>query len=262
MPTSFPGAHNTGVPAGVTLTRYTSPCTILQDGKQLVRREIRCGRLVIKAKNVVIRQSKVVGVVNTEAGGSVTIEDSEVDAGKAYAAAVGHENIKIYRSNIHGGQHSVQCAAYCHIQDSWLHGQYLPPDGEWHLNAFISNGGHDMTLIHNTLACDNPGNSVGGGCTADASLFGDFAGNRNIRFERNLFVASSEFSYCTYAGYQENKKYGTEVANIVYIDNVFQRGRNSKCGGHGPVTGFNSRSPGNVWSGNVWDDGTPVRPSL
>ena len=40
----------------------------------------------------------------------------------------------------------------CLVQDSYLHGQYLPPDEPWHLGGFLSDGGRNMTLQHN-LSC-------------------------------------------------------------------------------------------------------------
>ena len=54
----------------------------------------------------------------------------------------------------------------------------------------------------------------------------------------------------------------TNATNQRFTDNVFQRGTNRKCGAYGPVTSFDRNGTGNVWSGNVWDDGTPVAPAL
>ena len=39
---------------------------------------------------------------------------------------------------------------------------------------------------------------------------------------------------------------------------MFQRGANRKCGSYGAVTSFDKNRTGNVWSGNMWDDGTAV----
>ena len=44
----------------------------------------------------------------------------------------------------------------------------------------------------------------------------------------------------------------------MFTNNVFQRGGNSKCGTYGPVTNFNKSGAGNVWSGNIWDNGAAV----
>ncbi|MBX7267811.1 hypothetical protein KIF24_18405 [Micromonospora sp. Llam7] len=242
------------------LGRYSGSCTITKAGTVIDKRHVRCS-LLIKAKNVVIRSSRVDGSVQLEGGGySVRIEDAEIDGGQAQAPAVGYENVTVLRSEIRGGQASVNCYRNCHVQDSWLHSQHLPDGGDWHLNAFLSNGGSDIRLVHNTLSCDRPNNAAGGGCTANASIFGDFGPNRNYTIQDNFFVASAEMSYCFYGGFDEHKEYGTQVSGIVVTGNVFQRGRNGKCGGHGPATSWARSAPGNVWRDNVWSDGKALPP--
>jgi hypothetical protein len=90
-------------------------------------------------------------------------------------------------------------------------------------------------------------------------IFGDFAPNSYITFDHNLFVASPYLSYCTYGGSQDNKNYGAD--HIVFTSNLFQHGANGDCGRYGPVAHYSTTAPGNVWSGNTWDDGTAVNPS-
>ena len=46
----------------------------------------------------------------------------------------------------------------------------------------------------------------------------------------------------------------------MFTNNVFQRGRNNKCGYYGPVTSYDASKAGNVWSNNIYDDGSPVSP--
>ena len=46
----------------------------------------------------------------------------------------------------------------CLVQDSYLHGQYLPRERAWHLGGFLSDGGQNMTLRHNFIVCDQPVN--------------------------------------------------------------------------------------------------------
>jgi hypothetical protein len=258
IPREFPGPDDTGVPAGVELTPYQGECEIREANTVIEARVLECP-LNIYAPDVVVRNSKVVGQVDVLSG-SLTIEDSEVDNGTNFSAAVGGDHLTVLRSDIHGGETSVNCGS-CHIEDSWLHGQYVPPDGDWHLDAYLSNGGSDVTLVHNTLACDHPGTPNGGGCTAAAAIFGDFGPLSNFTFDGNLFVASPNLAYCFYGGTQDNKPYGLETTNIVVVNNVFQRGQNGECGGYGPVTAFDENRPGHRWEGNVWDDGEPLGPS-
>lgn len=258
--TGYPGESSTGVRDGIRLEDYAGPCTIREDNTHIEGATVRC-KLFVMARNVVILDSVVRGTVEVVGQeSSLTIEDSEIDGGNAYEPTVGSENVTMRRTEVTGGQHSVLCHTNCIIEDSWLHGQFLPPDEAWHLNAFLSNGGSNVILYHNTLACDAEPNPVDGGCTANASIFGDFAPNSYYTFDSNLFVASSYMSYCAYAGLDPAKEFGTMVDHIVFTNNVFQHGDNGQCGQYGPATSFDPSASGNVWTNNVWDDGLLINP--
>ena len=91
------------------------PCSIT-DCQHRDRRQDRQLRLGdSSAANVTIRNSKVNGTVilDTDLPGSsawsLTLQDTEVDGGPVQLSAVGWGNLKVIRSNIHGGQTSVQC---------------------------------------------------------------------------------------------------------------------------------------------------------
>lgn len=260
---SWPGPGNTGVPAATALTKYTGPCTITKDGTTLTKVDATgCGMLEIKARNVTITTSRVPIINATADGMSVAISDSDVTAGEWSGGAVWGQNITATRLNVTGGQHSVHCAGNCTVVDSWLHDQYNPAGQAYHNNAFISNGGSTMVVRHNTLACTPSNNSTGGGCTADLSLFGDFAPISDVIVDGNLFVANNNgISYCLHAGYNASKKYGTNPTGIKITNNVFQSGPNGLCGVWGPVTSFLSTGAGNVWSNNTFDRGGPVNPA-
>jgi hypothetical protein len=263
-PGGFPGPGNTGVPAGARLSTYTGPCTITKNGAVVTDKTIKCDPFLIKAKEVTIRRSQLLGsLVTTEATPySFLLEDSEVDAGVYQGPAVGSTNMTIRRSNIHGGQANVLCYAKCDIQDSWLHGPGLKEGADWHLNAFLANdtdssGRSDVTLVHNTIHCDTRQNSAGGGCSGDLSLFADFGPVSHVTVRGNLFGASPDISYCVYGG-SSTKEYSGGVQHIVFEDNVFQRGSNRKCSAYGPVTSFDTRLTGNVWKNNRWEDGSAI----
>jgi len=242
----------------VKLSPYKGSCTITKSGTVIDSKDVGCS-IIVKTSNVVIRKSKVTGTVKVEGdANSLRIEDSDIDGGQAYEHTVGFENLTVLRSDIVGGQTSVNCYHDCLIQDSFLHGQYVPEGDDWHLNAFLSNGGNNIKLIGNTLQCDHVTNAAGGGCTANASIFGDFGPNANYTITGNLFVASPQMSYCLYGGYDAKKEFGTQVSNIVVTGNVFQRGSNGKCASYGAVTSFDAGASGNVWRDNVWDDGKAV----
>ena len=256
---AWPDASNTGVPSGTSLSTYSGPCTITTANTVIDAKTVNCD-VIIKASGVKISRSHINGRIGSTSGGSVTISDTYIDGGKQETfPAVGQQNITLQRVNVVGGQHSVQCYSNCRIEDSYLHAQTQPAD-VGHVNAFISNGGSGFYLKHNTLHCTVTPTGKGGGCTADASLFGDFGQVNNATFENNLFRAnSSGAGFCTQAGYNPGKNYPNST-NIVYRGNVFERGSNGKCGIYGPVTAFNPSASGNVWSGNVWTDGASVNP--
>src|SRR4029079_9333988 len=120
-----------------------------------------------------------------------------------------------------------------------------------------------LTLRHNSLHCSYTGPYNGDtlGCSADLTGYPDFAPIKNNTIDRNLFVASPGGGFCAYGGATSGKPYSgdpTNATNQTFTNNVFQRGTNNKCGSYRPVTSFNPSESGNVWAGNVWDDGTTV----
>ena len=247
----WPSEQNTGVPAGTALSAYTGPCTITTANTVIDAKRIACD-LVVQATGVKVTRSQIIGLIRSTTGGSISISDTYIDGGQQETfPAVGQENITLDRVNVVGGQHSVQCYANCVVRDSYLHAQAQPAD-YGHVNAFITNGGSNFTLVHNTLACTVVPTGKGGGCTADASLFGDFGAVSHATLEQNLFRANNDGAgYCLQAGYNPGKSYPNSTYVIVK-NNVFEAGGNGKCGIWGPVTAYNSSATGNVWSGNTW----------
>jgi hypothetical protein len=223
----FPNADDTG-PSG-SLTSYSGPCTITSAGAVIDSKTVTCD-LVIKARGVVVRNSSIRGrIVSNTSGADVTVVDSLVDGGQQETfPSVSYQNITLSRVEVTGGQHSVQCSYNCTVLDSWLHNQYLPRSSAGHVNAFISNGGSRFVLRHNTLHC-TPEPTASGGCTADASLFGDFGPISDATIDNNLFKArSTGASYCLDAGYNPAKPYGSNPTGVVVTDNVFERGTNNR----------------------------------
>ena len=169
----------------------------------------------------------------------------------------------IIRSNLHGGVTSAQCeedSVGCTITDSYLHGQYIQPDSNWHLGGFLSDGGGPITLTHNTVTCDQTAVfGSDGGCTGDINLIPNFGTAHDVTIDRNLLGANTSSAFCTYGGERSDGAF-PHGNHIVYTDNVFERGANGKCAAFGPVNAFNIDGTGNVWSGNVWDDGGLVPP--
>lgn len=256
-PSSFPDASNTGVPDGARLAPYNGPTVITKPGTVINGRQVST-YLTIEAEGVVITNSYVDGNIAIAAdGGSVSITDSTVDGGQFNGSAVGQYNITMRRVEVIGARQSVSCNQNCDIQDSWLHAQYMEPGSDWHGDGFISNGGRNMVVRHNTLACDSV-STADGGCTAAVALFGDFDALSRITVDGNFFAASPS-AYCLYGGHDPGKPYGDESTYIVITNNVFQRGANRSCASFGPVTAIANGGEGNLFEANVWDDGRRVR---
>lgn len=258
---TFPDDSTTGVPAGVRLTPYSGPCVITVASTVITAKQINCD-VVIKARDVRILGSAIRGrLVSNTPSGSVVVADSTIDGGfQETFPTVSLVNLTLLRVEVTGGQHSVQCSSTCLVQDSWLHGQYLPAGSSGHVNAFISNGGSDIRLVHNTLLCSVQSTKFRGGCTADASFFGDFSPISKVEVYRNLFKANSTGAgYCLQAGNNADKPF-PRATRVIVVSNVFERGSNNRCGIYGPVTSFPSDDAASRWVDNVWIDGTTLLP--
>lgn len=255
----WPYDGNTGPAASVTLTNYTGQCTITAT-TVIDSKNINCSGGIVVKGNLTIRNSNVTGYIDGDYGFPLVIEDSYVNGGNTSAPAIGYANLTIRRSEVVGGQHNILCSDNCIIEDNWLHNQYNQPGGSFHNNAYISNGGNNQRIYHNSLYCSPLDNGTGGGCTADASIFGDFAVMRNVTFDFNLFHATPSGGICGTFGYNTAKPYGNNPANIVVTNNIFQRGPNNKCGVNAPVTSF-LQANGNVWSNNKFEDGVDIPPA-
>jgi hypothetical protein len=263
---AFPDATNTGVPPGTRLTNYTGPCQ-LPPGTFITAKIINCQDTAVQAMgpNVTVTRSQVNGrVLSDHSNGgsqktsSISITDSIIDGGaQEEFPAVAYDSITLLRVEIVGGQHSFQCNSSCKAVDSYLHGQYEAPDSDGHFNAFISNGGRDFTLRHNTLWCSVPQTSHDGGCSGDASLFGDFAPIVHVTVDGNLFHETGG-SYCFSGGFEPNGAKPYSASDVVVRNNVFQRGRNRKCGYFGAVTSVGTAAQGFLFRANTFDDSSPL----
>jgi hypothetical protein len=203
---------------------------------------------------VEIRHSKINGSIATDDGSSFSFRliDSEVNAspnGVRLVTGVGADNFTVLRSEIVGGNRGVYCRRNCLVQDSWIHGTKITSD--WHASAARASQG--SKFIHNTLACDTMPTPVDGGCSADLTMYGDFEPVRDVLVQANLFVANIGAAFCAYGGSSAGKPFSGGAANIVFLNNTFQRGTNGRCGAFNPIDSFDPGAPGNQWSGNIWE---------
>lgn len=257
---SFPDASSVGVPAGVTLTPYTGPCTIQVAGTVIDGKEVRCDDFRIFAHGVVIKNSLFHNRVYVDDGaheGSFTITDSEVRSAAATGTGIGDADFVATRVKVTGGNRGIACYRDCTVQDSYVLGGYTDTRGLDHMSGIRVNT--NSTLLRNTIGCSAP--DIGdAGCSAAITGYPDFDPVSGNRIEGNLILADSG-GYCTYGGSTAGKPYSGQTHDIVFRDNVWQRGDHGRGCWYGPVTSFDVAAPGNVWQNNLWVDGAPVPPA-
>jgi hypothetical protein len=238
-----------------------------------------------------IKNSYLKGGVVQSGSASFTIQDSLLDNAVSYPACsnggcpagkyacgdpnnqttdcgVAAHNFTIIRTEIINTNRAAYCEAPgpCLIQDSYFHGTNLWPDKTNLAHASSVRNEQNLTLRHNALGCDYTGPFPNDelGCSADMSGYPDFAPIKNAMIDSNLFLSNNiGAGFCVYGGGTSGKPYSsdpTNATNIVFQNNVFQRGANGICGSYGPVTDFISGRTGNVWSNNKYDNGTTVNP--
>jgi hypothetical protein len=276
---AMPDAACTGVPAGMALRVYTGPCSLTTPDQVLDGLLINCARLTPRASGIVIRNSRIVGTVNGLSCPSpaspascdtprFTIVDSEIQAPQAGAVevnALGEDNFTALRVEVTGGNRGVYCRINCELRDSWVHGTNIAAGSGNHASAVRQSQG--ARIIHNRLHCSAPDSSNGTGCSADLTGYGDFEPVANNLVANNLFVATVGGA-CAYGGSSGDapgaghKQFGPDAHDIVFRDNVFERGSNGQCGAFFPDTDFlhsdGTLPPGNLWTGNVWNNGGTV----
>jgi hypothetical protein len=271
----FPGPGNTGVPAGVALATYTGSCTITTANAVLDHLLITCSTLDIQAKGVVIRNSMLQGTDlddDNDSSSSFTITDSTiVNGAREQCGCVAGHDFTMTRVEVRGGNRSAYCELRCTVQDSWLHGQVL--EGAQHGSGLREE--QFTTATHNTFECSYPyvNDSTTLGCSAPQNGYADFAPIHDNTNKNNLYVSTRQgscatcdpghtnSSYCSYGGDTSGKPFSGDPSNgthIQYLSNVFQKGPSGVCGDFQTVGNFSRTKPGNVATGNIYDDGSAV----
>lgn len=264
IPTGFPDASNTGL-RGVGMTEadlepYSGPGGYDSGGPYLLEDLLINDDIRLYANvQMTMRRCKINGHVDVDSvGANLLMEDCHVDATTWSNAAVGFQNLIIRRCDIEGGITAVNASLNSIVEDSYLHGQYIPPSGDAHAGGFLCSGGGGIELTGNTIVCDVLDNGDGGGPSNNLNLFGDLAELDDILIDGNYFPVTAG-GYSVSLGHNPGKPFGDTPSNIVFVNNVLARDPGTGKGGvFGTVTSFLAGS-GNVYSGNVWaDDGTPV----
>jgi hypothetical protein len=235
------------------LTPYTGPTNISTAGTVINDAAISNGCLYVSAPNVTIENSTITGLgcfgaIHSASTGlivhDVTIDGLNQDPGGSETYGIFGDNWSAQRVNI---DHISEPLNGCHdvsVTDSWVHDLYV--SSITHNEDLYCGGtsGGTLTVRHNSFA--NQATQ-----TATVYLAGDFSGVQNVTVDDNLLNGAG---YTIYGGH-----IGAQDANIKITNNHFMRlpqvGAFWLNGGEwGPMAYFQSASPGNVWSGNVWND--------
>lgn len=266
------------MPASITLTNYTGPCTITVANTVIDSKTVTCATLDIRTTGVVIKNSMLNGVdVNDDTTSVKTysfmiMDSTVVNGGRDQCQCVGTRNFVASRVEVRGGNRSMYCASNCMINDSWLHGQVLV--GAQHGSGLRQGNGSNAT--HNTLSCTFPdiNDATSLGCSAPETGYGDFEVITHNTNTKNLYVSTPQgncstcdgpshvnSSFCSYGGNTAGKPHSNDPGAgtfIVYDRNVFQKGPRGVCGEFGVVGDYAPNKTGNSATGNLYDDGSLV----
>jgi hypothetical protein len=241
----WPTAKTAGVPAGTALRTHAGDLTVKTAGAVVDGLQVT-GSILVQAPNVTIRRTKVAlsrqaywAVRQLPGATNLVIEDSELSGSGQVQTGVSQEasGLTIRRTAIHDVDKGVVARDRVTVQDSLL---YAVATG-------ISDQGgvSGVTIAHNAIT------STGRGEAAIA-LYTNSGPLATVSVDDNLLAGGN---YTLYAGG------GNGSHDIRVTRNHFSRSVSAKGGFFGPVTAWDPRARGNVWSGNVWDDtGAPVQP--
>ena len=276
---AWPDATNTGVPQGTVMLRIPQDVTtgtgwnwdprgwVTISGNGCVFSGFSVNANVdVTASNVLIQNCRIIGSGSGNFGislrtvDSVTVQDCTI-SGQNPAGGVDLNNLQfaikdingnctntiIRRCNMFDNANSIHFTQSVLIQDNYIHNTGYDPATD-HVDCMITNGGgSNITIRHNTIL--NEYNQ-----TAAIALYSDFGSPKNVTVDNNLLGGGG---YSLYAGGG-----GTTGQNIHITNNHFTARFYPNGGNFGPYTSWQPADPGNVWSGNVWEDGPKVGQSV
>ncbi|GIF71259.1 hypothetical protein [Asanoa siamensis] len=240
VPTDWPGATNTGVPEGVTLTKAES-LDLVTDGQVVTGLDID-GCVDVHAKNVTIRQSRITcdrktwAVRTFDTTENLVLEDVEIDGSGVNSTAVCCDNYTLRRVDVHNVIDGPRLGNNTAVVDSWIHD--LARSGGSHNDALQTTGGAAIVVKHNRLepydkAAKDPLNAcVMVGSTSTPQV-------RDLVFEDN---------YCNGGNYSVGLRDDLSAESVIFRRNVF--GRDFR---YGVVA--RPAHPGVTWADtNLWAD--------
>lgn len=233
----FPDATNTGVPAGTQLTAVNGDLTITTANTVVTGKDVN-GCIVVKASNVVIRNSRVNCPFNSAIRGTgiALVEDTEVICGPNGFTGISSALV-IRRVHIRGCENGLDAINGMLVEDTYIHD----------LNGCCGNHTDGMQIDqvggvvvrHNTVV----GGPLPAG-NAAITLWDEASGvqTHDLLITGNLLAGGGYTLRCG--------RYGTAV-NVVVSGNRFV------AGAYGYAWGCDAG--GEVWSGNIDDAGRTLK---
>jgi hypothetical protein len=223
--------------------------------------------LVQAGGHVTLHNVVMNGTVDVEAEtASMTVTNSEIHGGDWIGPAMTGYNYDVSHSEVTGGQQPSICDGGCDWDVVYAHGPHYFAELDAHQSAWATTGNESlvpMSVTNSTLWCDVPVAPTGGGCTSDLALQPNFGPIQDVTIHHNLLPMTESGSYCLTGGHGtlDYSDFAPLDNHVVITDNVFGKGDNGRCGVFGTADAFGASSPGNVFSGNTFTDGTVVSPN-
>jgi hypothetical protein len=248
----WPGASNTGYPAGQTLTN-TSTRTI-NTNNAVINGEKITGSLTITGQNVTIKNSLIMytgsggggsGAIKILPGGSAVIDHVEINGQSAVHACIWHEGTSLSVTNVNC--HDVEDGIFSWdsnngvddgqgdnftIENNYIHTlNGLESNG--HYDGYQTEGAKNGIIRHNTFGLATNASGV-------ISIWDSQKSSSNILVENNLITGGGFAMYAEDYHPSEatntspsNPVGGYTVTNITYTNNKFSNYLSSCVGDYG-----------------------------
>lgn len=256
----FPDPTHTGVPPGTELATTNGVVTLSEPGQVYKNKQVK-GSIIVTAPNVTIRNVRLINTNpyyaisvkndddwdNTQA--NLTLDHVDIDLGGGYQVkGIAFNGYTARNVLFHNGADCAHFGDNVVIENSLC---VLGPDtngdgqldgdgfcsGSEHFDGFQSDGGHNITLRHNTIR--NPC-----GQTSAIILGTNTSPIDTVVIDNNLMSGGGYTVYCgTSSGVATHARYTNNVISREFYPN----------GGHwGPTTECDKVdvSHGNVWDGS------------
>ena len=252
----FPDVSNTGVKPSVPRQDVNGNVKLSTAGAVFQNATLH-GTIIVTAPNVTIRNVQIfsnsdypIRSIGSEGNtGGLLVEDVEVNMlGELNSVAIAFDHYTLRRAFIHNGADCAHLGSDVTIEDTLcVDGPDTNNDG-WpdsdsfcngpeHFDGFQSDGGHDLTIRHNTIR--NP-------CAQTSAILMSTNGGHieSVVIDDNLMAGGGYTVYC-------GTDSGGIVPNETYTNNIISRQYFPKGGYYGPTVKCDqvARSSGNTWDG-------------